>query len=88
VNERYQWSHFSNKNNRLLQLWVVFHGYYSSTCRYQVGHCTAGHSLAYKSQRKTMKEGERKRQETEGEKERKKKKKKNETVRRSREEKE
>ena len=55
VNERYQWSHFSNKNGRLLQLWGMFHGYYSSTCHYHVGRCTACHSLAYKSQRKTMK---------------------------------
>jgi len=57
VNERYQWSYFSNKNSRLLQLWGMFHGYYSSTRRYQVGRCTASHSLAYKSQRKTMKGG-------------------------------
>ena len=63
MNERYQWSHFTNKNIRLLQLCGMFHGYYSSTCCYQVGRCTAGHSLAYKSQRKTMKgkEGGKKR---------------------------
>ncbi|XP_061981416.1 uncharacterized protein LOC133701499 [Populus nigra] len=57
-NDRFsrQWSHFSNKNSRLLQLWGMFHGYYSSTCRYQAERYTTGHSLAYKSQRKTMNE--------------------------------
>jgi len=35
----------------------MFHGYYSSTCRYQAERYTTGHSLAYKSQRKTMNEG-------------------------------
>jgi hypothetical protein len=46
----------------------MFHGYYSSTCRYQAERCTAGHSLAYKSQRKTMKEGGRKTEKKEREK--------------------
>ena len=51
----------------------MFHGYYSSTCRYQVGRCTAGHSLAYKSQRKTV-TGKKKKKITRGEKERRKEK--------------
>jgi hypothetical protein len=55
----------------------MFHGYYSSTCSYQAERCTAVHSLAYKSQRKTMKERRQKHR-----------KKKNETVRRTREQKE
>jgi hypothetical protein len=37
----------------------MFYDYYSSTCRYQAERCTTGHSVAYKSQRKTMKQRSR-----------------------------